>query len=212
MDASTWLSLAGICFMGAASPGPSLGVVMANTVSGGRPAGVATGLGHGLGVGLYSGLAMAGVAVLVTTSPVLFVGLQLAGAVFLLFLGAQLLRPKAPKGPRAPEPVSRPLRGLAQSFQQGFFVSFLNPKIAVFFLALFSQFVQPGAGLVEKVFMSLLAGAIDTGWYVLVALVLSGTGLSAWLEARARLFDVGMGVVLVGVGVAMIGRLVAGLG
>lgn len=212
MDASTWLSLAGICFMGAASPGPSLGVVMANTVAGGRPAGVATGLGHGLGVGLYSGLAMAGVAVLVTTSPVLFVGLQLAGALFLLFLGAQLLRSKSEGKPSGQEPTARALRGLLQSFRQGFFVSFLNPKIAVFFLALFSQFVDPKAGPVEKASMSLLAGGIDTGWYVLVALVLSGTGLSAWLDARARLFDVGMGVVLVAVGVVMLGRLAVGLG
>lgn len=206
MQASTWLSIAGICLMGAASPGPSLGVVLANTVGGGRAAGVATGVGHGIGVGIYAGLAVAGVAVLVTTAPGLFVGLQLAGAAFLIWMGGQLLRP-APPGATGPGAPPRPRRSAAQGFRQGFLVSFLNPKIAVFFLALFSQFVDPQAGLTEKAAMGLLAGGIDTAWYVLIALVLSGTGLAGWLEARARAFDVGMALVLLFVGVGMIARL-----
>ena len=204
MDASTWLSLAGICFLGAASPGPSLGVVLTNTVSGGRYAGVATGVGHGIGVGIYASLAAAGVAVVITTAPALFIGLQAAGALFLLWLGAQMLRPVQPGDDSTPDRPERLRQTMSQSFRQGFLVSFLNPKIAVFFLALFSQFVDPAAGLVEKAAMGALAGGIDTAWYVLVALVLSGTGLAAWLEARSRRFEVGMGAILVLLGITML--------
>jgi threonine/homoserine/homoserine lactone efflux protein len=207
VDASTWLSLAGICIMGAASPGPSLGVVLANTVGGGRAAGVATGVGHGIGVGIYAALAVAGVAVIVTTAPPLFIGLQIAGAAFLIWMGAQLLRPPAPPDPASTEAPARPRKSVGQGFRQGFLVSFLNPKIAVFFLALFSQFVDPEAGLAEKGAMGLLAGGIDTAWYVLVALVLSGTGLAGWLEARARAFDVAMALVLLLVGLGVIARI-----
>jgi threonine/homoserine/homoserine lactone efflux protein len=210
MDASTWLSLAGICVMGAASPGPSLGVVMANTVGGGRAAGVATGIGHGIGVGIYATLAVAGVAVVITTAPVLFVGLQVAGAAFLIWMGGQLLRPPPPPADDPGAPPERTRRTVAQGFRQGFLVSFLNPKIAVFFLALFSQFVDPDATLGEKGLMGVMAGGIDTGWYVLVALVLSGTGLAGWLESRARAFDVAMGLVLLVVGVGMLARLALG--
>jgi len=209
VDASTWLSLAGICLMGAASPGPSLGVVLASTVGGGRRAGVATGVGHGIGVGLYATLAAAGLAVVITTAPALFLGLQAAGAAFLLWLGGQSLRPPRPGlGPHAtggPEPT----RSGARAFRQGFLVSFLNPKIAVFFLALFSQFVDPQSTLAEKGAMGLLAGTIDTAWYVVVALVLSGTGLAGWLEKRSRRFEVGMGLILVLLGLTMVVGLAA---
>lgn len=189
MPLATWLTLAGICILGAASPGPSLGVVLGNTVTSGRASGVATGIGHGLGVGIYAGLAVAGMAVLITTAPTLFIGLQVAGALFLAWLGVKLLRP--PPGDQAAAPTTS-----GHSFQQGFLVAFLNPKIAVFFLALFSQFVDPNATGLEKAGMGLLAGVIDASWYVLVALVLSGTGLGPWLQARGRIFDRVMGVTL----------------
>lgn len=209
MDASTWFSLAGICIVGAASPGPSLGVVLANTVGGGRTAGVATGVGHGLGVGIYATLAVAGVAVVVTAAPPVFVGLQVAGAAFLLWMGGQLLSTRAgPMGPDEARP--RPRTSVAKGFRQGFLVSFLNPKIAVFFLALFSQFVDPQARFVEKGAMGMMAGVIDTAWYVMVALVMSGTGLSDWLEARARSFDIAMGLMLSIVGAGMLVRLLIG--
>ena len=209
MDASTWLSLAGICLMGAASPGPSLGVVLASTVGGGRQAGVATSIGHGVGVGLYATLAAAGLAVVITTAPSVFLGLQAAGAAFLLWLGVQSLRPPRPVAGAEPTGGATPGRSVSRAFRRGFLVSFLNPKIAVFFLALFSQFVDPQATLLEKGAMGLLAGAIDTTWYVIVALVLSGTGLAGWLETRARRFELGMGLVLVLLGLTMLGGLVA---
>lgn len=208
MDASTWLSLAGICLLGAASPGPSLGVVLASTVGGGRQAGVATGVGHGVGVGLYATLAAAGLAVVVTTVPALFLGLQAAGAAFLLWLGGQSLRPPRPGARAHDNGGAEPTRYGARAFRQGFLVSFLNPKIAVFFLALFSQFVDPQSTLAEKGAMGLLAGAIDTAWYVVVALVLSGTGLAGWLERRSRRFEVGMGLLLVVLGLTMLVGLV----
>lgn len=207
MQLATWATLASICIMGAASPGPSLGVVLGNTVSGGRAAGVATGLGHGIGVGIYAALAVAGLAVVITTSPTLFVALQVAGALFLAWLGVQMLRPPKASGD---EGDTVPQRSPGQGFRQGFLVAFLNPKIAVFFLALFSQFVDPSATWLEKAGMGLMAGGIDAVWYVLVALVLSGTGLGPWLQARGRTFDRIMGVVLLLVAAGLGIRLLTG--
>ena len=51
MDATAWISIASVCAAGAMSPGPSLAVVVKNTVNGGRLEGVLTGIGHGLGIG-----------------------------------------------------------------------------------------------------------------------------------------------------------------
>ena len=208
MEISTWFTLAGICFMGASSPGPSLGVVLGNTVSGGRSAGIATGVGHGIGVGIYATLAVAGLAVVITAAPTLFIGFQVAAALFLAWLGVHMLLPSKhvdeTGAPTAPSCSPR------QGFTQGFLISFLNPKIAVFFLALFSQFVDPNASGVEKVAMGLMAGLIDLGWYVAVALAIAGTGLGKWLQARARTFDLLMGTILIGVAIALGVRLLLG--
>jgi len=205
MELTTWFTLAGICFMGASSPGPSLGVVLGNTVSGGRSAGVATGVGHGIGVGIYATLAVAGLAVVITTAPTLFVGFQVAAALFLAWLGVQMLRPGQAKDETEGSDTAR--CSPRQGFIEGFLIAFLNPKIAVFFLALFSQFVDPQASVIEKLGMGFMAGFIDLAWYVAVALAIAGTGIGAWLQARARTFDIIMGTILLAVAVALGGRL-----
>ena len=190
MTPAAWLTLAGICITGAMSPGPSLALVLAHTVSGGRRGGALASVGHGIGVGLYAGMAVGGVAVILTTAPVLFVLLQIGGAAFLGWMGVGLLR--APPS----ESIARDSRGGA--FVDGFALAFLNPKIAVFFLALFSQLADPDATPLEKVGMGLMAGLIDTGWYLLVALVLGGPRLTTWLAARSRTLNRLMGVLLLG--------------
>ena len=190
MTPGAWLTLAGICITGAISPGPSLALVLARTVSGGRRAGALAAVGHGIGVGIYAGLAVGGVAVVLTASPVLFVVMQLAGAGFLAWMGVGLLRSD---GATTEVDGSK-----GNAFTDGFALAFLNPKIAVFFLALFSQLADPNATPLEKVGMGLMAGVIDTGWYLLVALVLGGPKLTAWLAARSRLLHRLMGGLLVG--------------
>ena len=196
MTPAAWLTLAGICITGAMSPGPSLALVLARTVSGGRRAGALASIGHGIGVGIYAGLAVGGVAVVLTTAPVLFLVMQLAGAAFLAWMGVGLMRAKADST------QADDSRGSA--FVDGFALAFLNPKIAVFFLALFSQLADPDATTAEKIGMGVMAGVIDTGWYLLVALVLGGPRLTAWLAARSLLLNRVMGVLLVGLAAWMV--------
>ncbi|MFP6564629.1 MAG: LysE family transporter, partial [Myxococcota bacterium] len=69
MEHSSWFAIAAVCAAGAVSPGPSLAVVVKNTVRGGRVEGVFTGLGHGIGVGIYAFGAVVGISVLVASTP-----------------------------------------------------------------------------------------------------------------------------------------------
>ena len=57
MGPEAWAALAVVFMLGAMSPGPSLAVILSNTISGGRRQGIATGLGHGIGFGIYAFLA-----------------------------------------------------------------------------------------------------------------------------------------------------------
>ena len=90
MDALAWDVLLGagaVFALGAVSPGPSLMVVLRNTMIGGRRQGVMCALGHGLGFGMYAGMAVFGLIVLLEEAPNVFTGLQLIGCVLLGWYG-----------------------------------------------------------------------------------------------------------------------------
>ncbi len=195
MSLTAWFSLATICILGAMSPGPSLAVVLKNTLVGGRSEGVKTALAHGFGVGIYAFVTAAGLAVVITGSPSLFTIIQWLGAFFLAYLGF-----KALFGHTGIDESIRPEAGSASQvngLRSGFLTAFLNPKLAIFFAALFSQFVSVQAGLGEKMLMALTAATIDAGWYLLVALALSHSRVLGTLRSKAVILDKSFGLLLV---------------
>ena len=176
---SSWLTIAGICTLGAMSPGPSLAVVMNNTVNHGRRAGMLAALGHGLGVTIYALATALGLAVVITNSPTLFNVIRYAGAAFLLYLAY-----KSFTAPRSQAATN--LQKRSNGFISGLMIAVLNPKMAVFFLALFSQFVAADAGISEKILLGLTAGSIDTLWYLLVAWGLATPAILSWLSRHQQ--------------------------
>ena len=200
MDFTALVGVSLVCAMGAMSPGPSLAVVLRNTISGGRTQGVMTGIGHGIGFGIYAMLAVTGLSAILIADETKFELLQWSGAVVLLWLSYNMLtyQPSDDKE----EHQSRGRRG----FVEGFMVAFLNPKILVFLVAVFSQFLDPQMTDIDRLIMALIAGLIDTVWYVLVAAVLSGTVIIDKLRANSTLIDRMIGTVLLVLALALIGK------
>ena len=163
------------------SPGPSLAIIIRNTTAGGRQQGVMTAVGHGIGVGIYALAAVTGLVLLLKAEPALIDIVNWAGAGFLAWIGFQLIG-FAPQKDKVKE-ASRETRN-SRGFIEGFTVAFLNPKIAAFFVAVFSLFVQPELIWFDRAIMVLTAGIIDGGWYAIVALAVSGSGLVDWLRRR----------------------------
>ncbi len=183
LDFTSILGLSFVCAMGAMSPGPSLAVVLRNTISGGRLQGIMTGVGHGIGFGIYALIAVTGLSALLLAHESLFTLLQWGGALVLLWLSYNMLT-YIPSGEEKEHESSG-----RQGFIEGFLISFLNPKILVFLVAIFSQFIDPNMNPLDRFFMALLAGIIDTTWYVLVAAVLAGTPLIDILRSNSVIID-----------------------
>ncbi|SFX67317.1 LysE family translocator [Marinospirillum alkaliphilum] len=183
MTLAAWLSVATICFLGAASPGPSLAMVLRHTLSGSRRNGIIAALAHGAGVGLYALLVVLGLGRLLVELPGLYQLLAWGGAAYLAWLGIQALRAGQTSALHA-DALQAPTALTA--VRDGFMVAFLNPKLAIFFVALFSQFIQPGQSLETKLILAATAWSIDTGWYLLVAFGLSHSQVLPWLQQRAR--------------------------
>lgn len=160
--------------LGATSPGPSLIVVLRNTLIGGRRQGVACAVGHGIGFGIYAGSAVFGLILLLDKSPNTFLILQMIGVGLLVFYGVKMWNAEVDGMQEISTDVGKHQR---QGFSEGFAIAFFNPKIALFLVAVLAQVLKlyPEMGFETKLAIGLLGMAIDTLWYVLVALVLTGT-------------------------------------
>ena len=171
-------------FLGAISPGPSVMVVIRNTIIGGRSQGVACAIGHGIGFGIYAGSAVFGLIVLLENAPDAFLILQLIGVGLLIWYGYLMWNDDVNLDEDSRVDDTKVKR---QGFMEGFAIAFFNPKIALFLVAILAQVLEPGMGMGTKLAIGLLGMSIDMGWYLIVALALTGTGAVDWLRIRGQL-------------------------
>jgi threonine/homoserine/homoserine lactone efflux protein len=200
MTLTTWFSLVAICCLGAMSPGPSLAVVLRHTISNGRAHGMATAVSHAAGVALWALLTVWGLAILVVEWPLIYKLLTYAGAMYLMWMGIKALRSKG-TGPLQVEPIIAPMSAAARD---GLMVSLLNPKLAFFFIALFSQFVSAELVMADKLIMTGTAAVIDAVWYIIVALALSQSKVLEKLQSKSATIDKISGVILLGLGLRVL--------
>ncbi len=173
------------------TPGPDVLFVSANAMRAGRRAGLVAALGIAAGCLVHVGAAALGVSELLAASSTAFALLKWLGALYLVWVGVQMLRSigssnavetiaidqyKTGAGDRFESNLS-----LTTVFRRGFLTNVLNPKVALFFLAFVPQFIAPGTAHTGAVFLAL--GLIFTVNGLLVSI---GWALAAaWLAGRA---------------------------
>ena len=91
MSLFIFLKVIAMCLVGAMSPGPSLALIIRNSITINRFAGFMTAVGHGIGMGVYAIFAVTGLIIILTTNEILFQFIQIIGILFLLFIGLQFL-------------------------------------------------------------------------------------------------------------------------
>lgn len=192
MTFTVWLSIATICILGAMTPGPSLAVVLRHSVGQSRQAGFACALAHGLGIGFYAVITMAGLGILFQTVPAFRDVVSILGALYLIYLGVRAWRAAGASGgeSRFAGATEKTVNDTPfHAARDGFMIAFLNPKIALFFLALFSQFVSPDVSWPGKIILALTAAGIDAAWYCIVALGLSSGAVLPWLQRHSGIIE-----------------------
>jgi threonine/homoserine/homoserine lactone efflux protein len=162
-------------------PGLDMAFVLGSALVGGPRAGLAATAGIIAGGVCHSVMTALGVMAILKLMPALFNAMLLAGAAYIGWIGWSLLRSQTPIGIAT---TNAPQRSRAGTFRQGLFTSLLNPKAYVFMLAIFPQFIRPGAdGLWPQVAVlwSIIA-VTQLGIYG--GMAFAGGGLRAWLGAR----------------------------
>ena len=186
----TAISAAAVMFiLGATSPGPSLAVVLRNTMIGGRSRGLACAIGHGIGFGFYAVIVVFGLVIIMENNPKIFTALQVLGGLFLLYLGVEMMR-------NSQEEVEYS-SGTREGFVEGFFIAFLNPKIAVFMLAVLSSVLDPDLSSNTKWTIAMLGMTIDTIWYALVALSLSNSIILSKIRDNQNMLNKVTGLLMI---------------
>ncbi len=194
MTLTIWFSLFLVSLLGAMSPGPSLATVAKHTLSGKRINGIAAAWAHSIGIGCYAFITVTGLAVVLQQSPMLFKGISYLGAAYLVYLGLGALRST---GGIAARLESGQQVTIIESAKEGLLISLLNPKIALFFLALFSQFVAVGHGSLDKAIIVITPIVVDGLWYTIISCLLSAPKIVDKLRAQAKWIDRLSGVVLI---------------
>ncbi|HET7363762.1 MAG TPA: LysE family translocator [Burkholderiales bacterium] len=184
------------------TPGPDMLYVTARSVSDGRRAGIVAALGVGAGTLVHIAALALGLAALLAAVPLAYELLRIAGAVYLLIIGVQLLfRPRRASAAAVVAPASH-----KTIFAQAVLTNVLNPKVALFFLAFLPQFVDPAAGptIAQIVLLGLLFDIQGTAVNVAVALLASSTTRRLRVNATAAsLLQRFTGAILVTLGVRL---------
>jgi threonine/homoserine/homoserine lactone efflux protein len=177
------------------TPGAATAMVVRSAMRGGLQAGLRTIAGNSVGVVVWALLSIAGISALVAASEVAFVALKVTGALVLVWLGLQSFRRAG-----APEAVIEPRR--ARAFRDGLVTSLANPKLAVFFVALFPQFVgDRGDVLPTTLAMAAMIVCFDVVWYSTLALLASRAKAGFMASRAGRWLERATGTVLIALGV-----------
>ena len=193
-----WLQFVAVCIAGAMSPGPSLALIIRNSTKYNRLGGIMSAIGHGLGMGIYAIFAVTGLIIILTTNIYIFKSIQIAGIIFLFIFGILFIIQKNE------ELNIENNQNKLNSFFQGFSISILNPKILIWFSAVFSQFVRSDSTFLTNSILVITASAIDCIWYVVVVLIVTSYGLKDFFQKRINAIQKISGTVLVLISILLI--------
>ena len=199
MSIESWFYLVLICLMGASSPGPSLLVILRYAVADGRNAGINAAIGHGIGIFIYALVSAMGLSFILISSPKIFSIIQILGAIFLMWIGFQVLRGVLSKRDvQNLEEYTNSSGGTALNhFRDGFGIAILNPKILAFFSSLFSQFLSPEQTFSIHMSMAIIAGFIDVSVYVVIVFLVTLKSLLKFYREKIFLFEIAFGFLLI---------------
>jgi threonine/homoserine/homoserine lactone efflux protein len=185
------------------TPGQDTALLVRNTLAGGQSSGIATAGGVTLGIATWAVAASAGLAALLQASEPVFQILKLAGAAYLVYLGAQSFRRALTRGEHGHEPSRPSPLSPGRAFRQGLLSNLGNPKIAVFFASMLPQFVPEGsASFAVLLALGLVFCAMGLAWLTAYAVAVARIG--ELLAGRVRrALDAVTGVVLVALGLRL---------
>ena len=186
----TLVSIGAIQLLAVISPGPSFLITARTAVAQSRTDGLKVALGLGAGTVIWSAAALLGLNAVFHAVPVLFMGMKIAGALFLLYIAWMIFRHAA-----VPLKIEGQGERLANPFLKGFLTQISNPKVAVFFGSIFIAMLPAEVPLWMRLALIVIVSFNEVWWYSVVALFFGSgpvrnfyIGAKAWIDRITGLF------------------------
>ena len=188
-----------VCLLGAMSPGPSMVVVINNAIYKNRINGILTAIGHGFGIGIYAFFAVLGIGLIIKTNLFLFNTIKILSIFFLFYLGFQAIfsNPKMNFEKNA-------IKFGVKCFLEGFAISILNPKILIWFLAIYSQFMSASNDYILNISLILIASSVDALWYIILVKLVTVKGVLEKLKSKLQLIQKLIGYLFITISIFLI--------
>jgi len=200
---SQLISIGIITILAVISPGPDFALTLRSSLHSGRYAGLMSALGIACGVSIHISYTVWGMGYILTDNSWLLEGMKYGGAAYLIWLGIQSFFQSnqavdlgAQNGPDQKE--------LLKSFRHGFICNAVNPKTALFFLALFSQVVSAQTPISMQIGLGIFIAFAHLVWFSIVALLLTNAGIKDFVLKFKKWLERLTGICLLGLGVKLI--------
>lgn len=190
------------------TPGPDTAYIVGRSVAQGRGAGLMSALGISAGCCVHSLACAFGLTALLAASATAFTVIKFVGAIYLIYLGTRLIfaKPAAADAPAAATRARGGVKSLKQLFLQGFWTNVLNPKVVLFFVSFFPQFVTTGSDRKALAFLTLggVFVLMSMAWNSFVAWIAgSVTQRFSGKPSVKKWLDRGVGGAFVGLGIRL---------
>ena len=186
-----WSQFALVCLLGAMSPGPSLALIIRNSINFNRMSGIIASIAHGLGICVYATVTIIVLEFILRNSETIFFVIQICGSLFLIILGLIFIFKKNNENQNDTYQIH------SSSFAQGFIIAIINPKILIWFTAIYSQFIDINSTFLNKTILVLTPSFIDAIWYSLVAILVTEYGLKEILNNKKFMIQKIIGILLI---------------
>lgn len=201
MTVDTLILVITISCLGMISPGPDFFLVLKNSLSYNRKIALMTCLGVISAIAIHMSYCVAGIAVLITTTPWLYNALRYAGAAYLLWIGVKALLAKS-SGTAYVSKQAQELNVTAKAaFMQGLLCNLLNPKATLFFLAIFTQLLNASSTMLDKLVVAFIIWLEAAIWWPMVVFVFQTQIVQRRYFKLQVIIDKLLGVILIVLGV-----------
>lgn len=175
---SNLLAVAAVSLLAAISPGPDFAIVLRNSLSYSRLAGLLTALGVSLALIVHLCYTLIGLGVLIAESPFLYTLIKYTGVAYLFYLGLSSLIASFKQPSVLDLNYAHSMNQIApfKALTQGFLTNLLNPKAAMFFISLFSQFIDANTPVILRLEYALINWSITLAWFLFLSYLITSKG------------------------------------
>lgn len=200
MPIAEFLTVVVVHLLAVMSPGPDFVLISRNSLIYSRRVGIFSAVGLGLGILVHVTYSLIGIGLLISKSVVLFSIIKYIGAAYLIYIGYKSLKAQ-PHIAESVEVEQQKSISAWEAVRMGFLTNVLNPKATLFFLALFTQVINPTTSKTIQVFYGIEMSFMTFVWFGLVATILSHKAIKSRFLKIQHYAERGFGVILIALGI-----------